>query len=180
MSVSPAISELLALLTPARREHSIEVGRKAERAAELVADHLREDFVIAAYLHDVGYGHPDGGFHPLDGARLLESQGYSSAVCHLVAHHTASLIEARRRGIDLSEFDQFAYDGPEMDNANRVLWWADMTTGPNGETVTVEERLAEILERYGADDVVAQSIQEASPLLIEVCHSVAGSMNGSV
>jgi hypothetical protein len=40
-----------------------------------------------------------------------------------------------------------------------------MTTSPDGELVTIDERLAEILERYGADSIVGQFIQRAQPEL---------------
>lgn len=170
---------MLAPLTESRRAHSLEVGRKAESAAMLVAPHLREDLVAAAYLHDVGYAHQDSGFHPLDGARLLASRGYSAAVCHLVAHHTASLVEATHRGIPPAEIERFTVAGEDIQKADQVLWWADMTTDPTGETVEAETRLAEIVERYGPDHIVTRSIQDATPLLLAACQAVSGSMYGS-
>lgn len=176
MTLGAELNTLLAPLTESRRSHSLEVGRKAEAVAILVAPHLRTDLVTAAYLHDVGYGHRDQGFHPLDGARLLESLGYSRAVCHLVAHHTASVVEARRRGIELSEYDRYTIDDPDIRWADQVLWWADMTTSPTGETVAVDARIAEIATRYGSDHVVTQSIREATPQLIAACQAVSGSM----
>ena len=42
-----------------------------------------------------------------------------------------------------------------------ALAYADMTTGPTGRGVTVEDRLAEILERYGPDDPVHRAISRA-------------------
>jgi putative nucleotidyltransferase with HDIG domain len=175
----PEIEALLAPLTESRRAHSLEVGRKAESATALVAPHLREAVVAAAYLHDVGYAHRDSGFHPLDGARLLQSRGYSAAVCHLVAHHTASTVEATHRGIPLAEIERFTVNDEDIRAADQVLWWADMTTGPTGETVEVEARLAEIAARYGPDHIVTRSIQDATPLLLAACQAVSGSMYGS-
>lgn len=180
MKQDPELRRLLEPLSPSRRAHSIEVGRKAEDAAVLVPQRLRADLVLAGYLHDVGYGYPTSGFHPLDGAALLASEGYSSVVCHLVAHHSVSAVEAQLLGIDLEEYVRYTIDDPDIKAADRVLTWADMTTGPTGGTVTVEERLAEVLERYGRDHVVTAAITEAAPLLRESCYFVEGSMKGSV
>ncbi len=46
-----------------------------------------------------------------------------------------------------------------------ALWWADMTTSPDGETVSFERRVREIQERYGPDDVVTFFIRQAKPEL---------------
>ena len=47
-----------------------------------------------------------------------------------------------------------------------TLWYADLTTGPDGEALTVEERLAEITERYGPEDIVTAFVELAQPELI--------------
>jgi hypothetical protein len=46
-----------------------------------------------------------------------------------------------------------------------ALWWADMTTSPDGETVSFERRIEEIQERYGPDDLVTFFIRQAKPEL---------------
>lgn len=42
-----------------------------------------------------------------------------------------------------------------------ALTYCDMTIGPDGNPVEIEERLAEVIVRYGDGDLVAESIQEA-------------------
>ena len=42
-----------------------------------------------------------------------------------------------------------------------ALAYTDMTTGRTGRTVTVEDRLAEILKRYGPEDPVHRAISRA-------------------
>lgn len=116
-----------------------------ESVAQLLPAHLRADAITAAYLHDVGYGYPDTGFHPIDGARLLPSLGYPSTVCHLVAFHTAAEVEAETRGLDPAVFEPFRSAGvPGLAVADDLLWWADLSTGPSGEAYTLDQRLAEI------------------------------------
>ena len=63
--------DLLAVLSGDRRAHSVAAGRKAEAAAAGIAASLRADVTVAAVLHDIGYGHVETGFHPLDGARFF-------------------------------------------------------------------------------------------------------------
>ncbi|MFE3028141.1 HD domain-containing protein [Nocardia tengchongensis] len=172
-----AIAELLAPLTESRRAHTIEVGRKVERVAHLLPEHLRGEVITAAYLHDVGYGYPVTGFHPLDGANLLAAHGYSVCVCHLVAFHSGSCVEAEVRGFQANVFDQFALDSsPEMAIANDLVWWADMTTGPTGATVTFDVRLADIRSRYPEGSIVRTAIDRSEPQLRAAVQRVSGSM----
>ena len=137
--------DLLAALDDDRRAHSLAVGRKAEAAAAGIAPALRADLTVAAVLHDIGYGHVETGFHPLDGARFLAGQGFSLVVCNLVVHHSASTYEAEERGIDVAVYAEFAVDHQDLGEAHAVLWWADMTTGPRGQDVAVEDRLEWLL-----------------------------------
>jgi hypothetical protein len=122
--------------------------------------------VTAATLHDTGYEHPDTGYPPLDGARFLPPCGFSRTVCHLVAHHSASIHEAEERGIDLEAYEEVTADRDDLGPAHVVLWWADMTHGPQGQELPVGERLDDILKRYGSEEVVARSAARIRPILL--------------
>ncbi|WP_169816219.1 HD domain-containing protein [Nocardia miyunensis] len=175
--MNEAVAELLSPLTVSRRAHSLAVGRRVEKVASYLPTELRADAVTAAYLHDVGYGYPDLGFHPIDGARLLRSRGYSPVVCHMVAFHTAAQVEAAVRGLDVQIFDEFRsseMDG--IDAADDFLWWADLSTGPKGEEFTLDERLTEILRRYEPGSTVHTAITRAEPQLRQAFQRVSGSM----
>ena len=111
--------DLLAALKDDRRAHSLAAGRKAEAAAAGIAPALRADVTVAAVLHDIGYGHVETGFHPLDGAWFLAREGFSPVVCNLVAHHSASTYEAEERGIDLANYARFAVD----QDHTWTRWW---------------------------------------------------------
>jgi len=168
-------SDLLVALEGDRQRHSLAVGRKVQSKVMHVAPALRADLVAAAVLHDVGYGHPATGFHPLDGARFLATQGFSQTVCHLVVHHSGSTFEAEERGVGLAVYADFAVNR-NLGAAHALLWWADMTTGPQGQDLTVEERLEEIRARYGPDDVVTRFIARARPVLLAAGQSPVGSI----
>lgn len=173
--------DLLEVLTPRRQVHSKAVGRKAASFAMLVQAHLRADLVIAATLHDIGYGHLASGFHPIDGARFLADQGFSKVVCHLVAHHSASSLEAEERGLDLDIFREFGISRDITNSAgigvaHAVLWWADLTTSPDGEDVDVADRLNEICNRYGPEDPVTRFVERARATLIDAGQLPIGSI----
>lgn len=157
---------LLAVELPRRWAHSQGVARQADAVARALQGHAKA-VESAAWLHDIGYAEPlvSSGFHPLDGARYLRDGGYSDRVVWtLVAHHTCALVEAEERGLA----DVLAAEFPLDDVAPfamAALTYCDMTTGPNGHRVDVEQRLAEILTRYPADHVVHRSIARAAPSL---------------
>ena len=54
---------------------------------------------------------------------------------------------------------------PEESVVADALTFADMTTSPTGQPVSVEERLAEILDRYPPTDPVHRAITESSEQL---------------
>ncbi|SMC85389.1 HD domain-containing protein [Kibdelosporangium aridum] len=119
--------------------------------------------VAAGMLHDVGYA-PDlanTGFHPLDGARYLRRLDAPERLCALVAHHSCAWREAELRGLSAELAEWVDEETPLRD----ALWWADMTTSPDGEVVSFDERVKEIQERYGPDDLVAFFIRQAEPEL---------------
>jgi hypothetical protein len=166
---------LLAESIPRRWAHSQGVGFKAESVAHLVGDD-GSALVSAAWLHDVGYA-PDlvvTGMHQLDGARYLRDVAHADdLVCRLVAHHSCAAIEGRNRGLSDQLASEFA---PVEGLLADALTYADMTTTPVGEPTEVEQRLAEILARYGDGDLVAESIREASPLIIDAVRSIEAAL----
>ena len=167
---------LLAESIPRRWSHSQGVGRKAESVAHLVGDDASA-LVSAAWLHDVGYA-PDlvvTGMHQLDGARHLRDVAHADdLVCRLVAHHSCAFIEARNRGLS----EQLASEFPPVEGlAAHAITYADMTTTPDGEPTEVEQRLAEIIARYGDGDLVAESIREASPLIIDSVRVITAALD---
>jgi hypothetical protein len=158
--------DLLAEPLPRRWSHSQGVGRKAESIAAIAGDDT-DLLACAAWLHDIGYAPKlvDTGLHALDGARYLRDVEHADPrLCALVAHHSCAHIEARNRGLDAELAAEFKPVGGLLTDA---LTYCDMTTTPVGEPTDVDERLAEILSRYGPGDVVTESITEAAPHIKE-------------
>ena len=167
--------DLLTVLDPDRRLHSLAAGRKAASVAKVLPPALRAESIVAATLHDIGYGPPVTGFHPLDGARYLADCGFSRTVCHLVAHHSSSTYEAEERGINLPAYRDYSAGRDDLGPAHALLWWVDLTTGPQGQDMTVEERLDDIAKRHHGD-VVARSAERIRSILLEAGQSPIGSI----
>lgn len=146
---------------PQRLMHATAVARKAERL-DLLKGREGKVLIAAAWLHDIGYaeGLVVTGFHPLDGARYLRQSGAPERLANLVARHSCAMAEARLRGLD-DELESFSDEGGATRDA---LWYCDMTTSPDGRSVTLEERLEEIEGRYG-DGIVSASMEDARPCL---------------
>jgi phosphoglycolate phosphatase len=117
--------------------------------------------VTAAWLHDIGYSPAlaHSGFHPLDAADFLQTAGVDGPLVALVAHHTGAVYEAAERGLsrDLARYPD------QVDAVRDALWACDLTTGPQGEPVTLAQRLAEITSRYGPGHLVTRAITAAGP-----------------
>jgi putative nucleotidyltransferase with HDIG domain len=149
----------LASVLPRRWAHVQGVVRRVRVAAPLFSVGDDELLISAALLHDIGYA-PDlvvADFHPLDGARYLREVGGPDRLVNLVANHSCAILEAELRGlsVELAEFKD------EKTALRDALWWADMTTTPDGGKTTLVERVAEIQSRYGPDDLVSHFIRRA-------------------
>jgi lambda repressor-like predicted transcriptional regulator len=154
----------LADALPRRWVHVQAVAAKAVEIGFVVPD--PDVLTIAAWLHDIGYA-PDvafTGLHSLDGARWLTDHGWDDRLAGLVGNHSCALHEAQERGMA----DVLAREYPQEQSVTAdALWYVDMTTGPDGQDVTAEQRLAEIRERYGPDDLVTRFWRHAEPELME-------------
>jgi putative nucleotidyltransferase with HDIG domain len=162
---------LLQEALPGRWAHVQGVAARARSLAPVLG--ADADLIeAAAWLHDIGYapGLAATGLHQLDGARYLRDAQHADALlCRLVAHHSCAIIEAGERGLaDVlsSEFD------PAPDALASVLTCCDMTTSPDGEPVPVQQRLAEIGDRYGPGHLVSRSIRRATPMILRAVEQV--------
>ena len=155
-----ALSEsLLAHALPDRWRHVQSVAHQASRIGA-VADVDDEDLRVAAILHDIGYA-PEIAhvrFHPLDGARFLNAEGYPERVVSLVARHSCAVVEAELREINGVE-DFVDEASPTRD----ALWYCDATTGPQGQRLTADDRWTEVRTRYGPDSIVTTFLDRAEP-----------------
>jgi hypothetical protein len=162
---------------PVRWAHSRGVAGQAVALRRLLPQHA--DLVeAAAWLHDIGYASPLAltGFHPLDGARHLREASFGGqTLWALVAHHTCADIEAEVRGLGDVLAAEFPLGGVDPFLV-AAMTYCDMTTSPDGTPLEVDERITEILSRYGPDDVVHRAIVQASPILRRQTAEIAAAL----
>ncbi|MFE2616963.1 HD domain-containing protein [Micromonospora chalcea] len=83
---------MLAEPIPRRWQHVQAVGAKAERLERRLRVEDIQILAAAGWLHDIGYSPSikETGFHALDGARWLVSQGLCPRLASLIAHHSCA------------------------------------------------------------------------------------------
>ena len=177
MTVAWARSQAERLLAPLgdRWLHVQVVGSKAHRLATVLSAEDGDALVAAAFLHDIGYAPPLNrlGFHPVDGAYYLRAHS-QERLARLVAHHSGARFEAEERGL-VEELAAFPVeDGPVMD----ALTFIDMTTGPAGQPMTLDQRIEEVQRRYPSDDPVYRAIGRARPELQAAIHRTRQRLDG--
>lgn len=150
--------------------HTVAVARRAEELLDTVPDDDRDVLVCAAWLHDIGYGKMarDTGFHPLDGARLLDRRRWPARISALVAHHSGACLMAREWGL-AGEFAAYPNEASPVSDA---LTYADQTTGFRGERLPIDERIADMLRRHGPDSPNARVHRLRGPLLLAAAERV--------
>jgi hypothetical protein len=161
-----AREQAAALLTaqlPRRWSHVQGVADRTGIANPMFTDHDGELLTAAAVLHDIGYSPQVAktGFHSIDGAWALRDVTTNTRLVALVAYHSCAYREAELRGLSAHLTEWVDEETPLRD----ALWWADMTTSPDGDPVTFDERIREIQDRYGPQDVVTFFIRQAEPEL---------------
>jgi hypothetical protein len=145
-----------------RWRHVQGVAAKAQIVGEAFEGEDREHLVAGAHLHDIGYApvlHVTG-LHQLDGALYLRSLGHERLAA-LVAHHSEARFELKLRGYG-SALDKYRR---EASSVSAALVYCDLTTGPTGLPMTLDDRLSEVYERYGPDSLVSEALRQATPHL---------------
>ena len=151
---------------------------RRHRAATAVPAADRPVLVASAWLHDIGYAQllRRSGFHSLDGAWYLQDHHWPAPLPGLVAHHSAARFVAAVRGLAdrMHTFpaSRYAY-GPVAD----ALTYADQTTGPTGEHMDVEDRLAGMLRRHGPDSPNARVHHLRAPVIRAAVHRTERSLH---
>ena len=92
-------------------------------------------------------------------------------LCRLVANHTGALIEAEERGLAEILSAEFPPEGRFLSDA---LTCCDITTGPDGQLLSVDERLADIGARYSTGHFVSRAISRSSDQLRDAVTMIRG------
>ncbi len=140
---------------PRRWAHVQSVAGRAGRLAAFLGED-GEILHAAAWLHDVGYAASlaTTGFHPLDGARYLRTTDVPARLVALVALHSSAAAEASALGLD----DELAGYTDERTLTRDLLWFVDMTIGPDGQCMDFAARMDDVRARYSPDHYVIRAL----------------------
>ena len=165
------------LLTGDRLAHSAGVAATAAGLAETLGGPA-EILIAAAWLHDIGYCAEaiDTGFHPVDGARLLDRLGWPGRITALVAYHSGARFVAPAFGLA----DALARYSDESSALSDALTYADQVTGAAGQPLPIEARMADMLRRHGPSSVNAAVHPLRAPYLLAVADRVRARLRGEV
>jgi putative nucleotidyltransferase with HDIG domain len=159
-----------------RWRHTAAVARRAAELGATVHPADRDTLVAAAWLHDIGYSPAlaGTGFHPLDGAVYLDRHGWPRRISALVAQHSGAEYLAGAHSLAsghslAAALDRYPHERSPVSDA---LCYADQTVGPAGERLTLDARMAEMLDRHGPDSVQASVHHLREPYLRAVAHRV--------
>jgi HD domain len=163
---------------PDRLAHSKAAARRAEFLTLTVEPECAALLVAAAWLHDIGYAPRlrDTGFHPIDGARHLQTIGWPPAICNLVAHHSGARFVASILHLD-RQLEAYPFS---QDAVSDALTVADQTIGPKGQAMTLDERMSDMLKRHGPDSPNALAHPQREPYIRAAAMRVAARLERDV
>lgn len=136
------------MISESRWQHILGVARKAK----ILADKLKpnnvqyaEDMFLLGIMHDLGYEFIESNAsHAYVGGEILKRNNYQ--FWSEVSLHGDETVK-------------------NMSDELFILNCADMSTGPNGEDFTFDERLKEIAQRFGKDaDAYKKCVVEVEKL----------------
>jgi hypothetical protein len=150
------------------------VVRRSYQVGRLFKEENQAYLIASAYLHDIGYAPSlqQTGFHPIDGARYLQSQN-QSRLASLTAYHSGAQFEAALRGLS-TELELFPC---EISLVADALTYCDLTTSSTGEHISFQERLDDIFRRYDESHIVSKAIHQAVPYLSRIVERVQNELN---
>ena len=93
-------------------------------------------------------------FTRIDGACFLKRQGFPDRVVDLVAFHSGAEFEAKELGLG----PELAAFLDERTLIRDLLWYADMTVGPDGQRLSFPARMDEVRERYPPDHYITRAL----------------------
>ena len=143
------------MISENRWQHILGVARKAKMLAEKLKTNdtqYAEDMFLLGIMHDLGYEFMESNAsHAAVGGEILKRNNYR--YWQEVSLHGDETVE-------------------NMSDELFILNCADMSTGPNGEDFTFDERLKEIAQRFGEDaDAYKKCIVEVQKLKADARYS---------
>lgn len=132
--------------------------------------------IQTAYLHDIGYSEHlnQHNFHPLDGAVFAQEMSISKPVIAAVLFHSDAYTSVKHIRPDLLEtYSRNYYLLDKTDHAFiDFITYCDIHTSPIGKKITLEERVQDVVRRYGEGHEVSNMMLLSQPYYQEVIQKV--------
>jgi hypothetical protein len=150
---------------PERLAHVLMIAKEVRKTAAVIATkhpHLKIDpdfSYCAALLHDIGYAPcaKNTGFHPSAGHDFLKAKGFED-LAEVIIGHSSSPEEAEEKELKAIK--------PSEDLVAKLITYWDMQVKQGGIIVSYEERLAEIIARYGEHSAIGRANLRAKPRIM--------------
>ncbi len=132
-----------------------------------VPNDWQQALLQTCYLHDVGYSPQlnQNNYHQLDGAIFANAQGFSKPVVAAVLFHSCAYESAIPSRPDL--VDIYEQNFSLLDDVDRMfidlVSYCDLHTSATGECVTLQERVDDVVIRYGEDHEVSRLMLANQP-----------------
>ncbi|RAL26726.1 HD domain-containing protein [Thermoflavimicrobium daqui] len=114
----------------------------------------------ACYLHDIGYS-PNFikyDFHPLDGAIFASKKGFLKPVVASILFHSCAFEMVKKTRNDLIELYEINYT--LLDQLDLLfidlVTFCDLHTSSTGQPITFQDRVQDVLDRYGPHHEVSK------------------------
>lgn len=141
-------------MTINRLQHSLAVAKKMKKIVALQPEKFEcnaDEAYLIGLLHDIGYEFSENQIdHAHNGGLFLKEQGYKY-------------------------WREIYYHGTVQNEYNSVILivlnYVDLTTGPNGESLSIEMRINDIVERYGKESIQALEAVELSHFVKNILNS---------
>lgn len=120
-----------------------------------------EWLIQSAFLHDIGYSPTlaNHQYHPVDGTIFAYEQGFPKPVLAAVLFHSEAM---RTRSLSSAIVTLYEKNYPLLDKKDQffidMITYCDLHCSPHGQRVTLDERVNEVVVRYGADHEVSQQM----------------------
>ena len=136
------------MITEDRLHHILEVARKMYQEGKSMGfdEDTCEMLFLCGWLHDVGYEFGDVKTHPEISANMISKIEDNKDIISAVEGHGESV-----------DYNIFSY----------LLNFADLNVDSKGNAVTMDERIADIAARYGADSIAARKAIDMKKMLQE-------------
>ncbi|QCV56729.1 HD domain-containing protein [Thermoactinomyces vulgaris] len=127
----------------------------------------KAQLIQAAYLHDVGYSKQlnQYNFHPLDGAVFAQQSGFSKPVIAAILFHSEAYETVKKARTDLLNI--YETNKQLLDEQDRLfidlITYCDVQTSPQGEKISLDKRVQDVVNRYGEDHPVSQMMIFCKP-----------------